>query len=72
MPVKYEREIELEKDKVSILENDLRLPDLLPGLSEGDNKPSVMKIYLDPFKTNIPDPMLLLIKAAITWSARWD
>ena len=42
-----------------------------PDLAETYKDATVMKIFLDLSKnTYVPDPFLLLVKAAITWSAR--
>jgi len=45
---------------------------LIPEYARGYDDPNlqVIKVYLDPTLTSVPDPMLLLVKAAITWSER--
>ena len=42
----------------------------LPETCNNWEKQRLIKIFLDPSKTSVPDPLLLLIKAAIGWSSR--
>ena len=70
LPDTNSKKSRLLKVAEQIRQNGVLIPDYARGYDDPNHQ--VLKVYLDPTLTSVPDSMLLLVKAAITWSDRND